>query len=127
MNATTKPVHRPVILLAEDEAIIAIELADSLQAAGFDVAGPFATCADAEEWLKTAVPDAAILDNLLKDGPCDALASDLARRGVPVIMFSGHDEPAAVSSTEWKGSWVTKPVAFPILLEALKREMRNQP
>jgi DNA-binding response OmpR family regulator len=69
--------------LAEDEAIIALELTDSLQAAGFDVAGPFATCAEAEKWLKTGQPEAAILDNLLKDGPCDALASDLSKRGVP--------------------------------------------
>jgi DNA-binding response OmpR family regulator len=120
-----KPGRRPVILLAEDEAIIAIELADSLQADGFDVAGPFATCADAEKWLKTAVPDAAILDNLLKDGPCDALASDLSRRGLPVIIFSGRDEPPAVS--EWNGTWVTKPVTFPILLDVLRREMRTQP
>ena len=122
-----KPFGRPVILLAEDEAIIAIELTDSLEAAGFDVAGPFATCADAEEWLKTAVPDAAILDNLLKDGPCDALASDLSSRGIPVVVFSGHDEPPAVSSTEWRGTWVTKPVTFPILLDTLRREMRAQP
>jgi DNA-binding response OmpR family regulator len=122
-----KPVPRPVILLAEDEAIIAIELADSLQAAGFDVAGPFATCADAEEWLKSGEPDAAILDNLLKDGPCDALASDLSCRGIPVIMFSGHDEPPAVSSPEWRVSWITKPVAFPVLLDTLRGEIRAQP
>jgi DNA-binding NarL/FixJ family response regulator len=64
-----KPGRRPVILLAEDEAIIAIELADSLQADGFDVAGPFATCADAEKWLKTAVPDAAILITCCKTVP----------------------------------------------------------
>jgi DNA-binding response OmpR family regulator len=124
MNATIKPGRRPVILLAEDEAIIAIELADSLQADGFDVAGPFATCADAEKWLKTAVPDAAILDNLLKDGPCDALASDLSRQGIPVVMFSGHDQPVPAFPTNWRGPWVTKPVAFPTLLDTLKREMR---
>jgi DNA-binding response OmpR family regulator len=118
---------RPLILLAEDEAIIALELADSLRSAGFDIAGPFATCADAERWLKTEEPDAAILDNLLKDGPCDSLASDLSRRGVPVIMFSGHDERDAGSSADCNAIWVTKPVAFPILLDALRREMRSQP
>jgi DNA-binding response OmpR family regulator len=126
VNAIAENVRRPVILLAEDEAIIALELTDSLTDAGFDVAGPFATCFDAEEWLKTGKPDAAILDNLLKDGPCDALASDLSRRGIPLIMFSGDDEPPASSSTEWQGSWVTKPVAFPILLDTLRREMRAQ-
>jgi DNA-binding response OmpR family regulator len=117
---------RPLILLAEDEAIIALELADSLKTEGFDVAGPFATCAEAEEWLKTGKPDAAILDNLLKDGPCEALAHDLSRRGVPIIMFSGHDEADARSSSDRNSVWVTKPVPFPILLDALRREMRPQ-
>ena len=70
MNASKQTRRRPLILVAEDEAIIAIELADSLTRAGFDVAGPFATCAEAEEWVKIGKPDAAILDNLLKDGPC---------------------------------------------------------
>jgi hypothetical protein len=42
---------------------------------------------------------------------------------VPVIMFSGNDATHALSS-DWKASWVTKPVAFPILLDALRREMR---
>jgi hypothetical protein len=32
--------NRPVVLLAEDEAIIALELADSLALEGFEVAGP---------------------------------------------------------------------------------------
>jgi DNA-binding response OmpR family regulator len=124
VNATPTPSRsRSLVLLAEDEAIIALELADSLQAAGFDVAGPFPTSAAAEEWLKTGEPDAAILDNLLKDGPCDALASDLSQRGVPIIMFSGHDERRSVG---WNASWVTKPVAFPILLDALRREMRME-
>jgi DNA-binding response OmpR family regulator len=112
-----------LILVAEDEAIIAIELADSLTTAGFDIAGPFATCAEAEHWVKTGAPDAAILDNLLKDGPCDALASDLSRRGVPVIMFSGQDE-SDVPAADWNATWVTKPVAFPMLLDALRRELR---
>jgi DNA-binding response OmpR family regulator len=113
-----------LVLLAEDEVIIALELADSLRTAGFDVAGPFATCAEAEKWLTTGAPNAAILDNLLKDGPCDALVSDLSRRGVPVLIFSGHDERP---SADWKASWVTKPVAFPILLDALRREMGARP
>jgi DNA-binding response OmpR family regulator len=102
----------------------ALELADSLTRAGFDVAGPFASCAEAEKWLTTGAPDAAILDNLLKDGPCDALARDLSQRGVPIIMFSGHDE---LPSADWKASWVTKPVAFPVLLDVLRREMHEAP
>ena len=47
---------RPLILLAEDEAIIAVELQESLSDSGFSVVGPFATCAEAEAWLKTGTP-----------------------------------------------------------------------
>ena len=119
MNAIAENVRRPLILLAEDEAIIAIELAESLIDAGFQVAGPFATCAEAEEWLKSGEPDAAILDNLLKDGLCHALAAELSSRDVPLIVFSGQDAPDG-SSADWKATWVTKPVATPILIELLK-------
>jgi hypothetical protein len=74
-----------------------------LKAAGFDIAGPFATCADAENWLKTQQPDAAILDSQLKDGPCDAVATDLTRRGVPLVIFSGHDDRREGSSVACRG------------------------
>ena len=37
--------------------------------------------------------------------------------------FSGHDQRGAPSGI-WNATWVTKPVAFPILLDALRREMR---
>ena len=125
-NGDTR-LNRPVVLIAEDEAVIALELEDSLKAAGFDIAGPFATCADAENWLKTEQPDAAILDSQLKDGPCDAVAADLSRRGVPMVIFSGHDDRREGSSVAWKGAWLTKPIGFPVLLEALTREMESRP
>jgi hypothetical protein len=96
-----------------------------LTTAGFDVAGPFATCEAAEEWIKTGKPNAAILDNLLKDGPCDALIADLSRRGVPTIIFSGQDAPFGPFAPS--ATWVTKPVPFPMLLDALRHEMRAQP
>ncbi len=75
--------RRPLVLVAEDEAIIALELEDSLKAAGFDIAGPFTTCAGAERWIETGRPSAAILDYALKDGPCEKLATDLKSQGVP--------------------------------------------
>jgi DNA-binding response OmpR family regulator len=99
-----------VILLAEDGAIIAIELADSLRTEGFEVAGPFATCNAAEEWLKTGEPDAAILDNLSKMVPAMRWRPTF-RVGVPVIMFSGNDQPPAMAG-DWKPTWVTKPLAL---------------
>ncbi len=115
------PGNRVVVLLAEDEAIIAFELAESLRLEGFEVAGPFDTCAGAEAWLKSAGPlHAAILDNALKDGPCDALARDLARRKVPFIVYSGHSRSREVTRDFNDAPWLVKPVPFESLLATLR-------
>ena len=112
----------PLVLLAEDEAIIAIELEYGLKDAGFAVAGPFATCAQAEDWLDKGEPEAAIVDHELKDGPCDALIRRLSARGVPTIVFTGDD--AARSPELPHTTLVTKPIPFPVLLHRLKRQMQ---
>jgi DNA-binding response OmpR family regulator len=114
----------PLVLVAEDEAIIAIELEDGLTRAGFEVAGPFATCSEAEAWLEKRRPDAAILDHGLKDGPCDALISALSQRRIPIIVFTGHDALRIPTPTHSAATWVTKPVAFPALLAALRRQLQ---
>jgi DNA-binding response OmpR family regulator len=118
------PPSRPVVLVAEDEAIIAIELEDGLTRAGFEVAGPFATCSQAEAWLQQGCPDAAILDHELKDGPCDTLIADLSRRGIPIIVFTGREMSRTPTPTAATATWVAKPVAFPALLTALRRRMQ---
>ena len=115
---------RPLVLLAEDEAIIAIDLEDSLTAAGFAVAGPFATNADTRAWLETSRPDIAILDHALKDGLCDALVGDLAGRGVPAIIFTGHDAEQELLSELSAVTWVTKPIAFATLLGTIRDLLR---
>src|SRR3954467_6754360 len=83
---------KPLVLLLEDEALIALNLQDELQDAGYRIAGPFTTCAAALAWLQTATPDTAILDAALKDGPCREIALELSRREVPFLIYSGHHE-----------------------------------
>ena len=72
----------PLVLILEDEALIGLNLRDDLLDAGFQVEGPFNTCAAALEWLQMATPDKAILDAALKDGPCREIALELERRTV---------------------------------------------
>jgi DNA-binding NtrC family response regulator len=116
--------NRPVVLLAEDEAIIAFELADSLDLEGFEVAGPFDTCVSAEAWLKVAGHvDGAILDNALKDGPCTALARDLASREIPFIVYTGHIRSCETPCEFGDAPWLVKPVPFEALLHSLRTVM----
>ena len=59
----------------------------------------------------------------LKDGSCDALAADLSRRGVPLVIFSRYNDQRDASSTDQKARWLTKPIHFPALLTALQEQM----
>ncbi|HEY8380931.1 MAG TPA: histidine kinase [Microvirga sp.] len=115
---------RPIILLAEDEAIIALELADALEEMGFEIAGPFTTCSEAELWLKAHQPSGAILDNELKDGPCEVLAGDLKDRGIPFLVYSGHRRTADLPHVFQDVPWIVKPISTPDLVSALRSALR---
>ncbi|KAA2236485.1 histidine kinase [Salinarimonas soli] len=117
---------RPLILLAEDEVLIALELADSLERDGFEVAGPFTTCTAAEAWLKGHEPSGAILDNALKDGPCEALAGDLQGRGIPFLVYSGHSRTPDLPEVFANVPWIVKPAPTEALLRALHVSLRGE-
>jgi AmiR/NasT family two-component response regulator len=92
------------ILVAEDQAIVAMALEDELGDAGHQVIGPFPTCAEASRWLHTDTPDFAVLDWELADGPCRDVALELGRRGVRFAVFSASGQtnaPRELSHVPW--------------------------
>ncbi len=56
------------ILIVEDEALIAVVLADSLEGAGHEVMGPASTMAEALALCEALRPELALLDINLRDG-----------------------------------------------------------
>ncbi len=87
------------VLVAEDEALVSMLIEEELTEAGYAVAGPFATCADAFAWLSLNSPDLAVLDHELRDGPCTDIASELRLRGIPFLALTGsrpEDLPAVL-------------------------------
>jgi DNA-binding response OmpR family regulator len=112
---------RPLVLVLEDEALIALNLQDDLQDVGYDVAGPFTTCGAAQEWLQTETPDTAILDAALKDGPCREVALELSRREVPFLIYSGHHEDRQLLSDFHPVAWIEKPVLSTVLVQACEQ------
>ncbi len=112
---------RPLVLVLEDEALIALTLQDDLQDAGYEVAGPFTTCAAALEWLRTHTPDAAILDVALKDGPCREIALELARRKVPFLIYSGLHEDRQLLADLQHVPWIEKPAPPAVLVHACQQ------
>jgi DNA-binding response OmpR family regulator len=108
---------KPLVLVLEDEAIIALNLQDELQDSGYEVAGPFTDCSTALEWLGTATPDMAILDATLNDGSCHSVAVELSRRGVPFLIYSGHQEDQQLLAEFHHITWIEKPVASALLVQ----------
>lgn len=78
------------ILVAEDEMIVAFDLCDTVEEAGFEVQGPHAGISDAMLAFQVEKPDLAILDIELDDGIVFPLAQKLAEEDVPIIFHSGR-------------------------------------
>jgi DNA-binding response OmpR family regulator len=95
-------------LLLEDEAIIAMDLEITLQAAGFDVV-TLLSCSDANAWLRGHTPSVAIVDVQLTDGSCHDVVAKLHAAGVPFIVHSGEHASLFSESVFAKGTWMGKP------------------
>jgi DNA-binding NarL/FixJ family response regulator len=78
------------VLVAEDEFLIAMDVMDELDAAGFQTIGPFAEIGRALDYCLRHMPDCAVLDVQLRDGESYPLADWLAERHVPVVFHSAH-------------------------------------
>jgi DNA-binding response OmpR family regulator len=76
------------ILVLEDEAIIAMDIASAFQASGHTVAC-FASARDAHAWIDAHKPTASVLDYQVQDGNCRCLLHRLKLMGVPVVIQSG--------------------------------------
>jgi PAS domain S-box-containing protein len=81
---------RACVLVVEDEPIVALEIAQVLDAAGFDVAGPVGSTPAALQLLKHGGCDAAVLDINLGGETSEAVALELLRRGTPFVILSGY-------------------------------------
>ncbi len=108
-----------LVLILEDEALIAMTLEDDLKAAGYAVAGSFATCESALRWLQDARPDLAILDATLRHGTCAAVAAELNRRGIPFVFHSGTRQSRNQIAEQAGAPWVDKPSSARDVAEAL--------
>jgi DNA-binding response OmpR family regulator len=117
MSDLLRPKH--LVMLLEDEALIALALQSELEEQGYAVAGPFATCVSALDWLASNKPDLAILDTVLKDGPCRDVALELNAQYVPFVVYSGHREDRNTLPEFDDVAWVEKPAPPGAILAAL--------
>lgn len=116
---------RPVILVAEDEAIIAHDLCDTVEEAGFIVEGPFDDASSAMLAFQKHKPDLAILDVNLQGGTAYSLAEKMMAEDVPVIFHSGQVTSEEVHALYPKASALAKPCPPSVVLDTVQQALGN--
>jgi CheY-like chemotaxis protein len=109
-----------LVLVVEDEPVIAASMEWELREAGHQVLGPVAGVAEAAALAASSRPDLAFIDiNLAGRDEGVELARDLRRRlGVPSIFVTGQVNQARQNSDAALGV-LTKPFAFEALVDCV--------
>ena len=118
MNAANDT--RPRILLAEDEALLALLLAERLEEAGFRITGPATSVAAALALIEQEGCDAAVLDVQLGKETAAPIAQALRSRSIPFLTLSGYSESQRPPVFDGAPMMV-KPVRMHDLVAFLKR------
>jgi DNA-binding response OmpR family regulator len=82
--------NRSLVLLLEDDAIVAEGLRADLEDRGFRVLGPAFDCSAALEVTLRERPDFAILDTHLGSETCEAVLDECIAQEIPVAITTGH-------------------------------------
>ncbi len=112
------------VLIVEDEALIALSLADAMTELGCVVVGPAGSAEDALALLKGGGADLAILDLNLGGRSSTGVARAVRALGIPFVYCTGYSEPAVAEAAEGlEAEVVTKPAGTRELADALRRAM----
>ena len=111
------------ILVVEDEALIAFDLAGEVEDALGTVVGPAASVEQAFRLVEELPISGAILDANLADRDVTPLALHLAKKHVPFVVHTGTGLPAELSRACPDIVVVMKPARLRIVVDALSRMM----
>ena len=109
-----------LILVAEDEYMLADAIVAAIESAGGNVLGPFPSVEESLRALASAErqPDSAALNIRLLDGESYALADELRRRSVPFV-FASANRVSLLPSRFSRSPMVGKPYAAYQVVQAL--------
>lgn len=115
------------VLIVEDEALIALSLADAMIELGCEVVGPAGSSEDALALLKSGGADLAILDINLGGGNSRGVARAVRALGIPFVYCTGYSEPALEDAADGlEAEVVTKPAGTRELADALRRALAGR-
>lgn len=97
------------ILVVEDEAIIAIDVAAALEDSGYEVIGPVGSVYEALQLLDKVQCHGAVVDVDLAGETADPVAERLMKAGIPFVTVSGSSRDTAGKAYE-NSPFLTKPI-----------------
>jgi response regulator NasT len=102
------------VLIAEDDPLIGLALAERVRALGHDPIGPAADGAQALELARTTAPDLYLFDIEMPNIDGLEAATQLAAEGLrrPVVVVTGVEDPSLIERSIASGvsAYLTKPV-----------------
>jgi DNA-binding NtrC family response regulator len=113
------------VLIVEDELVIALDLAATIEDLGGFVIGPFATVAEAMMILEQRKAAAAILDANLLDRDITPVAVHLTQQGVPFVVHTGTGLPDELKAIHPALPVVLKPAPVIQVVRALIGRMET--
>jgi two-component system phosphate regulon response regulator PhoB len=123
--------HRPKILIVEDERALVEVLAANLEREGFEVL----VARDGQDGLRQAqlaLPDLIVLDLMLPVKPglevCRELRAGARTRSIPIVMVTARAEETdeLIGLTMGADDYVTKPYSMKVLIERIKKSLRRR-
>jgi DNA-binding response OmpR family regulator len=119
------PANRPLknarILVAEDDAILALDLTAILREAGAEVVGLGVTLKQTLSLVKTPHLSAAVLDVNLRDEDVFPAAFALEELGVSIVFYTACTGAHEVHAAWPKAQIVVKPASARLLIEAVRQ------
>lgn len=117
--------HPVCVLIIEDEALVALDLAEGLQTAGFVTLGPAGTVRDALALIEKGGFDVVLLNAKLADEWSSPVAEALAARNIPFAFLTGYrreDLPARFTAYPF----INKPFSVTDVAAVLNRLVRER-
>lgn len=114
------------ILIVEDEALIALELEQTVLDLGYEVIGPAASNDEALQLVASHRPDAALLDMNLGRETSERSAMELFRLGVPFLYCTGYADAGDHAANAKAAGVLRKPLDMKVLTDALNRVLASR-
>lgn len=116
---------RRMVMIVEDEILVAMDLAMSIEEAGFDVSGPHKSSAKALAALEAHPPDLAVLDlNLGRDETSEKVAERLQELGRPFVFLTGYSAASHPITRRFPN---VQCLSKPVRMEAVTAFLQQQP